>query len=109
VHCGELGQAVQQANVLQYHSIYGGCGISVFAVRSAMLDDMAQRVPLVRFESPDPREGGRCHRGRVAAEPVGRNPRQCTVGFDDLDDGVRRLAGCPQQVVPSPATTRRSC
>jgi hypothetical protein len=24
------------------------------------------------------------------------------LGFDDLDDGVRRLAGCPHQVVPNP-------
>jgi hypothetical protein len=34
-------------------------------------------------------------------EPTGRNPRHYTVGFDDLDDGVRRLASCPHQVVPN--------
>ena len=34
-------------------------------------------------------------------EPTGRNPRHYTVGFDDLEDGVRRLASCPHQVVPN--------
>ena len=31
-------------------------------------------------------------------EPTGRNRRHYTVGFDDLEDGVRRLASCPHQV-----------
>jgi hypothetical protein len=34
-------------------------------------------------------------------ELAGRNPRHYTVGFGDLGDGVRRLAGCPHQVVPN--------
>jgi hypothetical protein len=35
-------------------------------------------------------------------EPTGRNPCHYTVGFDDLGDGVRRLAGCPHRVVSNP-------
>ncbi|MGH3069672.1 MAG: hypothetical protein ACRDMI_13935 [Streptosporangiaceae bacterium] len=34
-------------------------------------------------------------------EPTGRNPRHYTVGFGDLDSGVRRLVSCPHQVVPN--------
>lgn len=34
-------------------------------------------------------------------EPTGRNPRHYTVGFEDLEDGVRRLVACPHQVVPN--------
>lgn len=30
-------------------------------------------------------------------EPTGRNPRHFTLAFDDLDSGVRRLAGCEHQ------------
>jgi hypothetical protein len=51
VRGGELDQAVLEANALQYHRVYGGSGISVFAGRGVPLDEMAQRVPLVRFES----------------------------------------------------------
>jgi hypothetical protein len=34
---------------VRYHSIYGVYGISVFAVRDVMLDELAQQAPLVRF------------------------------------------------------------
>jgi hypothetical protein len=34
-------------------------------------------------------------------EPTGRNPRRYTLGFDDLEDGVRQLASCAHQVVPN--------
>jgi hypothetical protein len=33
--------------------------------------------------------------GRMRLEPTGRNPRHYTISFDDLDDGLRRLANCP--------------
>jgi hypothetical protein len=35
-------------------------------------------------------------------EPTGRNPRHYTVGFDDLQEGVRQLVGCDHQVIPNP-------
>jgi hypothetical protein len=101
VRGGELDQAVLRANARQYHGIYGGYGISVFAVRGATLDEMAQQVPLVRFESLTLLRVGDVIAAGLRLEPTGRNPRHYTVGFDDLDDGVRRLAGCPRQVVPN--------
>jgi hypothetical protein len=102
VRGGELGQALLWANALQYHRIYGGYGISVFAVRGVTLDEMAQQVPLVRFATLTLLRAGDVIAAGLRLEPTGRNPRHYTVGFDDLDDGVRRLAGCPHQVVPNP-------
>ena len=41
---------------MRYHSIYGVYGISVFAVRGATVDGLAQQAPLVRFDrNPRPR------------------------------------------------------
>jgi hypothetical protein len=47
--CGELEPDVLRADAMRYHGVYGSYGISVFAARSALLDEMAQQVPLVRF------------------------------------------------------------
>jgi hypothetical protein len=96
VRGAELDQAVLRANALQYHSIYGGYGISVFAVRGATLDEMAQQVPLVRFESLT------LLRGTVPA--AGWLPRLATGGCEhgrlrprvDIDKRVRGSAG-PQK------------
>ena len=35
---------------VRYHSVYGVYGISVFAVRDATVDELAQQAPLVRFD-----------------------------------------------------------
>ena len=35
---------------MRYHRIYGVYGISVFAVRDATIDELAQQAPLVRFD-----------------------------------------------------------
>jgi hypothetical protein len=101
VRGGDLDPDVLRADAARYHSIYGTYGISVFAVRDATLDELAQQAPLIRF--------GRLTLLRVRdvlaagmrLEPTGRNPRHYTLGFDYLDDGVRRLARCPHQVVPN--------
>ena len=50
VRGGELDPDVLRADALRYHGVYGTYGISVFAVRGATLDEMAQQVPLIRFE-----------------------------------------------------------
>ena len=51
VRGGELDPDVLREDAVRYHSIYGVYGISVFAVRGATLEEMAQQVPLVRFGS----------------------------------------------------------
>jgi hypothetical protein len=37
----------------------------------------------------------------LGLEPTGRNPRQYTVSFEDLEKGLTQLAGCARQVVPN--------
>jgi hypothetical protein len=101
VRGGDLAPEILSADAVRYYSIYGTYGISVFAVRDATVDELAQQVPLVRFGSLALLKVGDVLAAGMRLEPTGRNPRHYTVGFDDLEDGVRRLASCPHQVVPN--------
>lgn len=49
VRGGELDPDVLRADARRYYDVYATYGISVFAVRSLSLAEMAQQVPLVRF------------------------------------------------------------
>jgi hypothetical protein len=102
VRGGELDPDVLCADALRYYNIYGAYGISVFAIRGATLDEMSQQVPLIRFECLTLLKVREVVAAGLRLEPTGRNPRHFTVGFDDLDDGVRRLGGCDHQVVRNP-------
>jgi hypothetical protein len=101
VRGGDLDPGVLSADALRYHSVYGVYGISVFAVRDVTLEELAQQVPLVRFERLTLLTVGDVIAAGMRLEPTGRNPRHYTVSFADLDDGVRRLAACPHRVVPN--------
>jgi hypothetical protein len=101
VRGGELEPDVLRADAIRYHSVYGSYGISVFAVRGATLDEMAQQVPLVRFAKLTLIQVATLHGTGLRLEPTGRNPRHYTLGFDDLDQGIAALAGCRHQVVPN--------
>lgn len=46
---GRLDAAILRADAQRMHEIYGAFGISVFALRGATIDELAQQVPLVRF------------------------------------------------------------
>jgi hypothetical protein len=82
--------------------VYGTYGVSVFAVRGQSLDEMAQEIPLVRFRSMTLITVGELTECGLRLEPTGRNPRHYTVGFDDLDHGVKALTGCRHQVTTNP-------
>jgi len=98
---GDLDPDILRADAMRYHSIYGTYGISVFALRDVTVDELAQQVPLVRFDRLTVLHVRDVLTAGMRLEPTGRNPCHYTVGFDDLDDGVRRLVGCPRQVVPN--------
>jgi hypothetical protein len=49
VRGGDLDTGILCKDAARYHSIYGVYGISVFAVRDATVDELAQQ-PLVRFD-----------------------------------------------------------
>lgn len=102
VRGGELDPDVLRADARQYHGVYGTYGISVFAVRGLSLDEMAQQVPLVRFRRMTLITAGELTGAGLRLEPTGRNPRHYTVGFDDLGQGMKVLAGCQRQVVTNP-------
>jgi|ERR1700722_5535894 hypothetical protein len=51
VRGGDLAPDILSADAVRYYSIYGTYGISVFAVRDATVDELAQQVPLIRFGS----------------------------------------------------------
>lgn len=91
-----------RADAVRNHAVYGTYGISVFALRDATLDELAQQLPLVRFERLTLMIVGAIRSARLRLEPTGRNPRHFDVAFDDLDDGVARLCACEHQVVPNP-------
>jgi hypothetical protein len=102
VRGGELDPGVLRADAHRYHSVYGSYGISVFAVRGATLDELAQQVPLVRFDRLTLVKLAEVCDAGLRLEPTGRNPRHYTIGFDDLEHGVTRLVSCEHQVVPNP-------
>ncbi len=91
---GDLDPDVVRADALRYHSIYGEYGISVFAARDATVDELAQQVPLVRFEVLTLVRVGDLRAAGFRLEPTGRNPRHFTVAFDDLEQGVDALEAC---------------
>jgi len=101
VRGGDLNPGILSADAARYYSIYGVYGISVFAVRDITVDELAQQVPLVRFDRLSLLKVRDVLAAGMRLEPTGRNPRHYTVSFDDLEDGVRRLVGCPHQVMPN--------
>jgi hypothetical protein len=102
VRGGELDPEVLRSDAERYHSIYGSYGISVFAVRDVTLDELAQQVPLIRFGWLTLIKVAHVHKAGLRLEPTGRNPHHYTVGFDDLDQGVARLADCEHQQMHNP-------
>jgi hypothetical protein len=102
VRGGEFDPDVLRADARRYHGIYGTYGISVFAVRGLAVDEIAQQVPLVRFDRLTLIKAGELAEAGLRLEPTGRNPRHYTVGFDDLDRGVKAFTGCDRQVMTNP-------
>lgn len=96
---GDLDPDILHADAARYYSVYGVYGISVFAVRSVTVDELAQQVPLVRFDRLSLLTVRDVLAIGMRLEPTGRNPRHYTVSFDDLEDGVQRLVRCPHRVM----------
>jgi hypothetical protein len=101
VRGGDLDPDILCADAARYCRIYGVYGISVFAVRDVTPDELAQQVPLVRFDRLSLLRVRDVLAGGLRLEPTGRNPRHYTVSFNDLEDGVHRLVGCPHRVIPN--------
>jgi hypothetical protein len=102
VRGGELDPDILRMDALRNESIYGTYAISVFALRDATLDELAQEPPLVRFERLTLMRVGAIRAAGLRLEATGRNPHHFGVVFQDLDDGVARLCRCDHQVVSNP-------
>lgn len=99
---GDLDPATLRADAERYHAIYGEYGVSVFAVRDATVDELAQQAPLVRFEILTLVRVGALLVAGFRLEPTGRNPRHFTVAFDDLDAGVEAIEACEHRSWQNP-------
>lgn len=102
VRGGELDPELLRADALRNHAIYGTYGVSVFTLRDATLDELAQQPPLVRFATLTLMTVGTLRAAGLRLEPTGRNPRHFDVTFDDLDAGVAGLAACEHRTVVNP-------
>jgi hypothetical protein len=91
---GRLDPALLRADAERYHDIYGQYGISVFAARDATVDELAQEVPLVRFETLTLVRVRALRAAGFRLDPTGRNLRHFTVVFQRLDEGVEALVTC---------------
>lgn len=99
---GRLDSDGLRDDALRYHGVYGDYGISVFAARDAAIDELAQQVPLVRFEVLTLMRVGVLRAAGFRLEPTGRNPRHFTVAFDDLDAGIEALLACEHRSWTNP-------
>lgn len=99
---GRLEPNALRTDAQRYHDIYGTFGISVFAARDAAVDELAQQVPLVRFEELTLMRVGVLRAAGFRLEPTGRNPRHFTVAFDDLHSGVAALLACEHRSWTNP-------
>lgn len=69
---GRLDSATLRADADRYHGVYGEYGISVFAARDATVDELAQAVPLVRFETLTLVRAGALRSAGFRLDPTGR-------------------------------------
>lgn len=99
---GLLDPGVVRRDAQRMFDIYGAYGISVFGLRGATIDELAQRVPLIRFSRLTLVTVGALRRVGLSLEPTGRNPRHYTVIMPSLEEGVLALRECEQRVWRNP-------
>jgi uncharacterized membrane protein YeiH len=99
---GRLDAAILRVDAQRMHDIYGAFGISVFALRGATIDELAQQVPLVRFAELTVVTVGVLRDVGVRLEATGRNPRHFTVVLDDLENATNALVACAHRTWVNP-------
>jgi len=102
VRGGELqGRAVRE-DALRTFEVYGSYGISMFALKGATIDELAQQAPLVRFAQLALVIAGAIRAAGLDLEPTGRNPRHYSAVLPDLGASVDRLCACEQRLWSNP-------
>ena len=102
VRGGDLDPEILRHDALRNHAIYGTFGVSVFAARDLTVDELAQLVPLVRFERLAIVTVGALRALGLRLEPTGHNPCHYDVTFDDLDEGTAKLSRCEHYIMVNP-------
>ena len=96
---GSLDPELLRVDALRNYEIYSEYGISVFAVLDATVDELSQIPPLVRFSLLTVVRVGDLRERGLRLEPTGRNPRHYDIAFDDLDEGIGKLAACSHRTI----------
>lgn len=102
VRGGLLDAEVLRADARRMFAVYGLHGVSVFALRDAPLDELAQQPPLVRFAELTVFRVGVLRGAGLRLEPTGRNPLHFTVVMVLLREGVDALCACEHAVWGNP-------
>lgn len=89
-------------DALRNHAVYSTYGISVFAARGVSVEELAQQVPLIRFEQLTLMTVGALRVAGLRLNPTGHNPRHFDVAFDDLEVGVAGLLNCEHRTMLNP-------
>ena len=106
VRGGDLDPDILRADAARYYSIYGVYGISVFAVRGATVEELAQQAPLVRFDRLSLLKVRDLLAVGMRLEPTGRNPRHFTVGLMTWRAACSGLPAVRIRSCRTPTTTR---
>lgn len=102
VRGGSLDRELLIADAERMRGVYGIWGISVFAVRTSPLDELAQRTPLVRFPQLTLVTVGALRAAGLGLEPTGRSAEHFTIVFRDLESGVASLIACEHRTIDNP-------
>lgn len=99
---GELDPSIIRRDAQRMFDVYGTYGISVFALRGATIDELAQVSPLVRFPHFTVMTVRTIRTLGLRLEATGRNRRHYTVTLRSLDEDVDALVSADHQVWINP-------
>lgn len=99
---GDLDPSIIRRDALRMFDIYGTYGVSVFALRGATIDELAQEAPLVRFPHFTVMTVRTIRVLGLRLEPTGRNPRHYTLMLRSPDEDVAALVSADHHVWMNP-------
>lgn len=88
---GDLDPSILRRDAQRMFDIYGTYGISVFALRGATIDELAQVSPLVRFPRFTVVTVRTIRSIGLQLEPTGRDRRHYTLMLPSLDEDIDAL------------------
>ncbi len=99
---GDLDPSIIRSDAQRMFDVYGTYGISVFGLRGATIDELAQEAPLVRFPHFTVMTVRTIQSLGLQLEPTGRNPRHYTLMLRTLHEDVDALVSADHHVWVNP-------